>query len=224
MDSDDIALPNRFAKQVEYLNAHPECVCVGCFVENIGPAGEALEPFPPRYPDYERVASELMEGREAIAHPAATMRRKTVEQVGGYREQFRTCQNLDLYLRMLDLGQLANVPEVLLKYRIHGENVHRTKMDQQAQDLVAIVTEAYARRGLKMPWYTLNWVTKPALDRRRKEARDAMAAGNFALAKKNAWIILKGAPKRLDSWQIMLRALLKMKGPSQATAAQPGPQ
>src|SRR5512135_1833139 len=42
MDADDVALPERFARQVEYLRAHPDCVLVGSRVQLVDPEGDPL--------------------------------------------------------------------------------------------------------------------------------------------------------------------------------------
>jgi glycosyltransferase involved in cell wall biosynthesis len=212
MDADDISLPLRFEKQVAYLNAHPDCVCVGSYVQLISTDGEFLT-TPPRQPDQAAIMEQLMQGKaEFLSHPTIMMRRDAVEKAGGYREQFRTAQDLDLYLRLVEIGELANVPEVLLHYRVHGQNVHRKHIDQNDQDIAMILKEAYARRGIKMPWYTLNWRTKPALDRRRAEAHAAMATGDFTLARQKAWEVLRGSPKRMDSWSMFAKAMLRIRG------------
>jgi GT2 family glycosyltransferase len=45
------------------------------------------------------------------------MRADALRKIGGYREQFVVAQDLDLFLRLAEVGRLANLPEVLLRWR-----------------------------------------------------------------------------------------------------------
>jgi hypothetical protein len=75
------------------------------------------------------------------------MRREALERVGMYRK-WPAAQDLDLFLRLAEIGKLANVREVLLHYRQHMGSVGHAKMAKQLETCRQIVTEAYARRGL----------------------------------------------------------------------------
>jgi len=76
MDADDLCLPTRFAKQMSYLDAHPECVAVGCRVMLIDPDGDFLCPFVETF-EHAAIDAAHMQGHGgAIVHPAAAMRRK----------------------------------------------------------------------------------------------------------------------------------------------------
>ena len=62
MDSDDVALPGRFERQVAYLREHPECVALGCRVREIDPHGIPLEISRNRL-DHDEIVQELLKGR-----------------------------------------------------------------------------------------------------------------------------------------------------------------
>lgn len=118
MDSDDVSLPNRFARQVEYLRAHPEIAVVGSTITLIDSAGTVIREI-----DYPLTSTEvdrfLIETGCALAHPTVMARRDAILVVGGYRDLFQHGEDYDLWLRMAERYSLANLPQRLLRYRHH---------------------------------------------------------------------------------------------------------
>jgi glycosyltransferase involved in cell wall biosynthesis len=131
MDADDIAHPERFARQIAYLHAHPEIAVLGSAITVIDASGAALREIP--YPmGAENIAKKMRHEGSYVAHPAVMMRREAVLAVGGYREAFRHAEDYDLWLRLLDRCSIDNLPESLLYYRQHGNNTsfkHRFAQD-----------------------------------------------------------------------------------------------
>ena len=99
---------------------------------------------------HEEIDAQNLRGdhQSALCHPAVMMRRQVVLDVGKYREQFRFCEDLDLWLRLAEHGRLANLPLVLLKYRTHKTNQSNLRVARAAEDFQQILTEARFRRGL----------------------------------------------------------------------------
>ena len=121
-DADDLAVPDRFEKQLEWLRSHPECSAVSGSVIHIDEAGRELGPQTgPESPDR---ADPLAYPQQEpyLIHPFLMMRRAAVEAVGGYRYVFHA-EDTDLYWRLQETGQLANMPDLLGRYRIHGQSV-----------------------------------------------------------------------------------------------------
>ena len=84
MDADDVSLSNRFARQIEYLRAHPDVAVVGSTITLIDATGAVMREI-----DYPLAPAEvdrfLMETGCALAHPAVMARRDAILSVGGYR-------------------------------------------------------------------------------------------------------------------------------------------
>ena len=119
MDADDVALPVRFERQVRYLDEHPECVMVGSRVTIIDPDGDALTEMGDAL-SHEQIVTDLLNYKgQMVYHPAVIYRRKAVLDLGGYRPECREAEDLDLFLRLAEVGQIVNLPEPLLKYREH---------------------------------------------------------------------------------------------------------
>ena len=129
MDADDISLPDRFAKQVGYLDGHQKVAAVGAaaeFLTEAGPTGTVL-----RHPAEPRHVRKALRKHSALVHPAVMMRRSAVEAVGGYRPVFEPAEDYDLWLRLSERFDLANLPEVLLHYRVHDAQVSARQLSKQ---------------------------------------------------------------------------------------------
>ncbi len=155
MDADDIVLPRRFELQTRYLEAHPECVVIGCWVLRVDPDNDPLslqvEPW-----SHAEIERRIFNGEGgALPHPAMMMRRATLERLGGYRLEAQLAEDVDLYLRAAEIGQLANVHEVLLRYRRHPESVSALQREAQWRVMQWIRRDTCRRRGLPFPDFTL---------------------------------------------------------------------
>ena len=121
-DADDLAVPDRFEKQLAWLQGHPECSAVSGSVIHIDEAGRELGPL--TGPDSPDRADPLAYPQQEpyLIHPFLMMRRAAAEAVGGYRHVFHA-EDTDLYWRLQEAGQLANMPDLLGRCRIHGQSV-----------------------------------------------------------------------------------------------------
>jgi glycosyltransferase involved in cell wall biosynthesis len=121
MDSDDLCLPGRFARQVDLLRAQPRVAVVGTQVEPFPSeaVGEGLR----RYVAWQNAlvtpedhARQLFV-ESPLCHPSVMIRREVLAQVGGWRD-VGWPEDYDLWLRIDAAGgQLAKVPQVLLQWR-----------------------------------------------------------------------------------------------------------
>ena len=214
MDGDDIALPTRFARQVEYLREHPDCVCVGSRVLYINPfglptSGSESSSTSDHATDHDDIDRRLLEGKGgSLVHPATMMRREALLRIGGYREQFNNSEDLDLFLRLAEIGRLANLPEVLLHYRRHLESVSHQRYENQWRLKRQIVAEAYQRRGMTMPtdWTFTPWQPKAKGPQLREWGWFALRAGKRQAARALAWDAMKHEPLSPRSWKLLLCA------------------
>ena len=117
-DGDDIAYPHRFARQIAYLETHPDCVAVSGAARHIGIDGGALGSIA-RMPPLETADPSWIPSRDPhLLHPFLMARRDAVVGAGGYRHAL-LCEDIDLYWRLAQQGQLANLDDVLGDYRVH---------------------------------------------------------------------------------------------------------
>jgi glycosyltransferase involved in cell wall biosynthesis len=148
MDADDISYPERFERQIAYLEAHPECVAVGTAVNEIDPDGRPIRPLDIR-PSHEEIESRLLQGDGgALMHPSALYRADALRSVGGYRDGLDGGEDMDLHLRLAESGRLANLPDRLFLYRKNLASVTFTRRIDVRRNQNTAIREALLRRGL----------------------------------------------------------------------------
>lgn len=123
MDGDDIALPERFARQVAFLDAHPDHGVVGTRVLRITETGEPKRGAAIDHPLSAESVTAALESGPLLCHPSVMMRRDLLRAVGGYRPAYRHCEDYDLWLRLAERTRMANLPDRLLLYRYSGTQV-----------------------------------------------------------------------------------------------------
>ena len=197
MDSDDISLPERFARQVRYFDLHPECCALvqqRCAVLMNLPIYEW--PVPEHHQEIDGM--HMTGGGGAIVNPTVMMRKSAVLQVGGYRQGYDYgAEDYDLFLRLAEIGSLANLPEVLLNYRVHVGSLTFARAAYQDQMAFKALEEAWTRRGRSTP--------PPPRKMRKVIVEDeliwewglnAFSAGNFNTARKAGTEAFAEAPVR----------------------------
>ena len=213
MDADDIAAPERFEKQVAFLRGNSDHVLVGSQVMLIDPEGAPLCTKRDTEYTHERIDSALLKHRWALVHPTIMVRREALTAVGGYRAKYQWLEDLDLFLRLAEVGKLASLPDVLLYYRLHTGSICHTREQEQQAIRPALYAEMYRRRG----------ITPPEDDAGAEENSDrslgdpgerdklwgwwALIGGNVKTARKYALRTLRAAPLAADSWRLMYCAL-----------------
>ena len=119
MDGDDICMPDRLRKQVEYMRLHPEYMLTGCQTRTFGEQNMTwcLKDNPEKL----RI---MMLIRPVLAHPTFMMRKELIfDKNFCYDESFRSAQDYDLAQRVSEFYSIGIVQEVLLNYRTHKKQV-----------------------------------------------------------------------------------------------------
>lgn len=150
MDADDIAIEDRLERQSRYLDQYPRIACVGGAIEFINSDATSVH-APPTVLDNASIQREALAGRVAICHPACMLRAKVVRAIGGYRAHTWPAEDLDLFLRIGEVAELANLPHRVLRYRLHATSISASRAQQQRERIDAVCQEAWARRGSAQP-------------------------------------------------------------------------
>jgi glycosyltransferase involved in cell wall biosynthesis len=210
MDADDVSLPQRFERQVRYLDEHPECVVVGSRVMNTDPHGIPVAPSEHAL-THEEIDAQLMTvgGGWALLQPATMMRLEAVRRVGGYRGAYNISEDHDLFVRLAEVGKVANLPEVLFHYRRRYDGASHTHLHQLAEAKEKVLREAHQRRGLPIPpgWKVEPWKPIPAGEQARVWGWAALRAGNVAVAREHALTGLRHSPLSPASWRLLYCAV-----------------
>lgn len=213
MDADDISLPNRFAHQVEFLQQQPDVVCVGGAQAWIDEAGRFLSCLSAPQEDSE-IQRLALAGHTPINHPSAMMRRSAVLQIGGYDPNLCPAEDLDLWLRLGEIGKLANLSETVLKYRQHDQSVSERQHATQTQQKRKACENAWQRRGIAGHFEATDpW--RPGKDRKSRHQFMmqygwwAFNSGERQTALVYSWKAIQALPTHLGGWKLLLSALVK---------------
>jgi glycosyltransferase involved in cell wall biosynthesis len=214
MDADDISLSDRFALQVKFLQQNPDYVCVGGAYDLIDPQGRSVlhSVMPEANPEIQQA---LLSGQTIINHPCAMIRRSALQRIGGYDEAMRTVEDLDMLLRLGEIGLLANLPDTVLKYRFHMQSVSAKHSDFQYQMIQTACQKAWQRRGVAGRFNAQRLWYRPGRDRPSRQAfwqQYGWWAFNQGLRLTAIGAALRAIalqPAGSASWKLLVCALIK---------------
>jgi hypothetical protein len=181
MDADDISLPRRFEKQVQYLDARKEIGVLGTWIQDIG-ADEQPGPIWPLPTDPATIPWFLMFGN-CLAHPSVMMRRELIQSLA-YRAEAIHVEDYDLWIRASSMSGVANIPEVLLKYRILSQSVssrHLAVQETQAAELQRSLRQHLVGTTEAVEPVTAEMLLRLYEAYRRKHSMDSGAESEIAL-------------------------------------------
>jgi glycosyltransferase involved in cell wall biosynthesis len=165
MDADDIAAKDRLTWQVDFMEKHPEVGVVGGAFEWIDGAGRSL--LTVRHPAENReIQSALLLPLSCpLKQPTVLIRTEIFALVGGYRAVFASSsEDYDLWLRIAEHSECANLNQVVLKYRIHPDQTSMRKRREQTLTYRAAQASAISRRnGNPDPLNSIKEITPAAL-------------------------------------------------------------
>lgn len=214
MDNDDIALPERFALQVEFLQRESNVVWVGGAFELIDERGRLLTCI--ELPEHNaEIQQLLLDGHTSFMHPCSMIRRASLIEVGGYDETLLGAEDVDLWLRMSKVGALANLKDKVLKYRLNTNSINgrnRTLMRQEAEK---VFDRTWQRWGLERRFEVTACSWRPDPDRfsrytfmlkygwwafNSKQRKTAIIYGTRAIAIR---------PFAVEGWKLLACAAIK---------------
>jgi len=132
-DAGDISLIGRLLKQINLFQKNPDAVLVSCGTRFVGPEREHLyDVIQSNEGAVERLCSLTPKNIQGPSHHGSTMfRRSAYKKVGGYRSQFYFAQDLDLWVRLIEIGKYIVMPELLFKARVTPSDVSRRYRKEQ---------------------------------------------------------------------------------------------
>lgn len=124
-DADDWSSPDRFDKQITYLESHPDVALLGTGAYLVDEDGQQISRR--RVLENPRVEN-LIEHNEFV-HGSVMMRQDALADLGGYDERFVTAEDYDLWLRLADAYSVANIDEPLYHFRQHDESIYGSNLE-----------------------------------------------------------------------------------------------
>lgn len=131
LDSDDVAMPNRFEAQVGFLDANPDIGVVGSDFMEIDFSGRPVREVR-KETEHELIHVRMLFDNH-ICHSSVMIRKEAFFSAGGYDESFELAQDYDLWLRLAGEGifRLASISRFLVQLRRSGTTVSETRRAAQ---------------------------------------------------------------------------------------------
>lgn len=144
MDADDVSLPERFAKQIAFMEEHTDVGLCGAWVDRTPESyGQLLHPQ-----DHETICARMVFGCP-IVHPTVMLRSYMLQQHNlKYDAHYPHAEDYELWTQISRITRLANIPEVLLRYRIHGRNTSLKNQRSQSASRSKIYKQTIMGIGL----------------------------------------------------------------------------
>lgn len=163
IDADDLMVPERLELQHRFLTDHPDLGFCASSMDFIDEAGTKIG-------EYDAPIANLAELDETIAqrkifsftHPTVMFRRSSLAAIGDYRAEFEPCEDLDLFLRLIEAG-LPGVAmrERLSRYRLHGNSISGRNARRQIRMSNYLFDRFYRQRDGRLPLGYADFVKGP---------------------------------------------------------------
>ena len=122
LDADDLSMPSRLKEQLSFLEDHPDVVLLGSGCSLVDEDDISISSY--LYPfSHSSIYRRLIWTRSCFPHSSVIFKRDIALSLGGYSELFRRSQDIDLWLRLSEVGRLACLPKPLCSVRVHSSRL-----------------------------------------------------------------------------------------------------
>ncbi|SMC28697.1 Glycosyl transferase family 2 [Andreprevotia lacus DSM 23236] len=129
LDCGDLNVPDRLARQLAFLDAHPAVMLVGGAASMVDPQG--VEQFVLRHPAAQSAIVKAMRANSAFIHPTVMFRSAALAQTGLYPLDTPAAEDYALFWEFVNRFETANLPEVLIRYELDPTSISHSKRDKQ---------------------------------------------------------------------------------------------
>lgn len=146
MDADDIALPTRFHKQLEYMEHHENVAILSCGLQCFGANNAVLGTTV----GVDKVKVSLL-FNSCLGHPGYMMRGDILRKYHlCYNEANQYAEDYELLCDTLAYGEIDNYPEILMRYRVHEKSVSREHRDIQRESTNKVRGKMLQKLGIQL--------------------------------------------------------------------------
>jgi glycosyltransferase involved in cell wall biosynthesis len=151
-DADDISLPNRVAKQAEYLDNHKDVGVVGGFIHFFGEKGDGVVR---KYEETDIPLRGKIFRYNPVAQPASMTRADVYNKVGTYNSDYIVSEDLEMLFRIGTRYHFANIQEIVLEYRQSNSSLTRLNLRRMEKSAISI-----RKRYSNNPEYNFTFLDK----------------------------------------------------------------
>ena len=145
IDQDDYSLPTRLMCQVEFLDTHPEVVLCGSRFQEL--YDDKLVPQRVPFAQTNDEIKKIISRFNPLAHSAIMFHRDAYLKVGGYDKNFAIGMDYDLFIRLMGIGEVHNIKEVLTIIRMHSESNSMARARLKTLECIKIRCRAFSKFG-----------------------------------------------------------------------------
>lgn len=166
MDSDDISMPERFEKEIKFLESNPDYGLVATYYTVID--GMGSEKYKMSYPSSNDLIKLFLSVNCPIVHGSVMGRTELFKENPYGSKEFSAVEDYELWVRMSKRTKIHNIPEYLFKYRIYGESFSDTKAKLMADQTLELSKKLYKENKK----FYRELAQKQILDGRYKEEKE----------------------------------------------------
>ena len=160
MDADDLMVSIRLKQQVSYMEEHVDVGVLGSAVEFIDEKGNTIANY--FYPENDSEIKKVLPARNPFVHPSVMMRASVLKSGKYlYRNDYPRAEDYDLWIRLSSETKMANLSNILLKYRFHSGQTSQKSLKKMSYDLIRLRLNAI-RQHLFAPSHSI-YLIKPFL-------------------------------------------------------------
>jgi len=159
IDADDIVLPERFDRQVKFMDSNLEVGIVGSSYYLISEEGEIIDKKIPPLRDKE--LRRVIIRHNVFCHSSIMVRKEALERAGFYDENWRSAQDYELYFRIAKYFKLANLKESLVCWRVNKNSAFPRRDREQSKN--ALKAQIKAIREKQYPFYCYLCLIRPII-------------------------------------------------------------
>jgi len=148
MDADDVALPERLARQIQWMESNPRGDLLGTAYYEVNDQGEIIGSV--RFPLRDDILKKHLIRYNPFLHASVMIRKRIIDEVGMYDENIQRAQDYDLWFRIAKISELGNLPDCLMKRRYTTHNISIRRENEQLRWAIEI-----RKRVLKEKQYPL---------------------------------------------------------------------
>jgi glycosyltransferase involved in cell wall biosynthesis len=145
IDQDDYSLPDRLMRQVKFMDANPKVSLCGSRWQELHNGN--LAPQKAQFVQSDAEIKKVISYFNPLSHSAVMFRKESYFMIGGYDKNFLIAMDYDLYMRLMGIGKVYNIDEVLAVVRMHDESFSMKKSRVKIFESIKIRSRAYCRFG-----------------------------------------------------------------------------
>lgn len=144
MDADDVSLPTRLEEQYKFMESNPQVSLVGTQIQIIGEERLGMEVAIPL--KHAQIYQALIDRNHGMNHGSCFYRNELIQKIGGYWKIHKMFDDWDMFLRMAEQGELANLPQVLYQYRTLSNSLVGSKLKEMRDHFAYSIECARCRK------------------------------------------------------------------------------